>query len=659
MSYDGRIDPTLDKYKIQMNTSKVPADGMQSDIVQITDKQNNELIEYLLCRLQHANQKRTTRIQRYAKVDQLISTWQKLSPEDSKRDVREENTGKLQALPMNLPIAAAHIDDAVAYYAEVFAPLGGNFYQNPSKQETTAQMKELVRMMNEDTQLNQYYMHVCKTMRALNKYNFGGFHVSWTDGDPTSVGGETQPGNVVESLDMYNFIYDEEVKDMDRLHKEAEYAARIRNRSRLWLLKQWRKGKVIRVDKVVGLGKAKAETGSNNPNTNSAKFYKNPPANTRMEKDGQDTRTSDQDSGHEVDWHSYGLSLDSDVETEINGHEIIHMYCWINPNQFELTEDDEDSLELWEFTICDAVNIINLRPVPEATEIPIYVTRMNIDDMKEAARSIAEYLRPFQRFVSFLMNTHIEGIKGSVWGLKAIDPNMFDPSTIKNGETSGLLVSKKPGSDVRSGFMQLQQNNSDTRQNMQDTGVVMDLMKQFFPNQAIPAQVAGMDRAVNSQVAAVMQSGMRKMIMMTRLVDSSLMLPTRMAQYRNIALYDPDKAMIKNITEAQVANLLNSGLGQIGREAAAESVRSVLFAIIQNQEAMGTFDVPGLFTLWSQLLNLGTDLGDFAKQPVAAAVDANGNPIAGASPESAPVTSGGGDQPGGTAPGVGGAAAPV
>jgi hypothetical protein len=170
------------------------------------------------------------------------------------------------------------------------------------------------------------------------------------------------------------------------------------------------------------------------------------------------------------------------------------------------------------------------------------------------------------------------------------------------------------------------QNKLDTRDNIADAASFMEFMKQFFPNQSLPAQIAGMDRAVSSQVSAVLQGAMRKMHMLGRLVDSDVMLPSRQAQYRNIARFDPDKAAFASITEEDVAALLSSGIGQINRQAAAEQVREVIFALIQNPDSSARFDLPGLFAYWSVLLDTGTNLGAFVlPQQAAAAPPAQGD----------------------------------
>src|SRR3546814_4530178 len=45
----------------------------------------------------------------------------------------------------------------------------------------------------------------------------------------------------------------------------------------------------------------------------------------------------------------------------------------------------------------------------------------------------------------------------------------------------------------------------DTKQTLGDMQGAMDLTNQFFPTQSVPSQIAGIDRAISSQVAAVQQ----------------------------------------------------------------------------------------------------------------------------------------------------------
>jgi len=607
--------------------------GEAVDESMLSDEQHTQLVDYLKSKLDKERPKRGNRIQRFARIDQMVSTWQRLSEEDSMRDSREDMTGKSQAIPVNLPVAQAHIDDAVAFFSEVFAPLGGNFYADPGQRSKTEAVKKLTAKMNQDTKINNYYFNITCAMRALHKYNLGGFHITWTPGNKL----DESEGNKCESIDVYNFMYDPSVVDMQKLHKDGEWAAIAGVRNRLWLIRQAEQNGLINLDKIFS---ERPGDGSNSYEFGKASYYRYPPSQTNIESDGGDTKSGNGVSN--VDWAKYGLGTDADSVVDIDGHEVILMYCWINEKQFDLYDEDneESPIQLYRFTLVDGRWIVAMDKMEEATELPIYMARLNVDELKEAARSIAEHIKPFQRFMSFLINTHIEGIRSQIWGLKGVDPTMFDVSKIQNGETSGLLVSKIGGRDVRSGLVKLD-NNLDSRQNMADAGSVLDLMKQFFPNQSLPAQIAGMDRAITSQVSAVMQGSMRKLHMFVRMLDSSLMLPTRMAQYRNIAKYDKEKSQFTAVTDEEVADLLNSGLGQITREAAAEQIRSLIFALIQNPDAAKGIDMMGLWTLYSLLLNIGTDLGQFMIQPTLSneqtAVDPTTGAATGASTESMPA----------------------
>src|SRR6185369_1608941 len=79
----------------------------------------------------------------------------------------------------------------------------------------------------------------------------------------------------------------------------------------------------------------------------------------------------------------------------------------------------------------------------------------------------------------------------------------------------------------------------------------------FFPSQALPSQIAGIDRAVKSQVATVVQGGQRSLRTLLRVIDSNLMLPTRMCAFRNLKRNAPSG--IDQITDEQVAKMLGSG----------------------------------------------------------------------------------------------------
>lgn len=616
----------VDQYPIKIEDFDELNQG--DSTTELTGEQHQSLIEYLTNRLQKGNRKRTDRLARYAKIDQSVSTWQRLNPEDTKRQANEDATGRLQALPINMPLIQAHLDDAVAFFTEVFAPVGGQFFAMPGKRDQTAIVKTLTDKMEEDMKQSAYYAAVAATMRTLTKYNFGGFALSWEKKSRLNE----KNGNVLTALDVYNFLYDPSIREANKIHEKAEWAAMVEIVNKVWLIRNAEREGFQNLENVFGQKNHEGQK-MNAFQPGKAVYYKHPPNQTRIEDDGSDGRTGRDGAESEIDWDSYGLGLAEDKPADIDGHELITMFCWIVPEQFDLDRTNEDSmLELWRFRIVDSTWIVAAEIVDGAIEIPCYTTRLNQDEMGEATRSLAEHLRPFQRFISFLLNTHVEGIRKNVWGMGVYDPTAIDISAFKAGQTSGWAPSKMAGRDVRT-ILSKADTSPDTYQNVQTAGEFMNLMKQLFPNQAMPSQIAGMDRAVSSQVSAVLQGSMRKMHMLVRVMDSLLMLPVRMGMYRNIAAFDENKSDLRGITPEQVANLLGGGLGQINREAAAEQIRTIIFALIQNPEGNEGYDVPGLFQLWSMLMNIGTDLSEFIRQPPPTAGTPGGlNPDGSAAP---------------------------
>jgi hypothetical protein len=570
---------------------------------------HHQIRDHVLARVDDDKTSRLRRLGRYGRTDLSLSTWQKLSPEDSFRDKTEESTGRSQAIPMNLPVAEAHVEDTSAFFADVFAPIGGSFYANPAKRTSSESIKTLVDIMNQDSKSSDYFSSVAFTMRSLCKYNLGGFELCWQEPNP-----DGESGNVLRGLDMYNTIWDPSVEDVRKVYKEAEWAGYIELKNRFWLIREGTKQGFAHLTKLLDTKK-----GDNvDKSRTDASHFRSPYSESKIEPDGADGRSELGENGAsmtEDQWGSFGLGSKATSSIQVRGHEVINVYIWINREQFDIDYEGLNPLALYRVKIVDCMYVVHMEEIDNAVEIPIYLGRMRVDQLHEAARSLAELIRPFGRFSSFLINTHVANLRGSVYGTTVYDPSVIDASKVRPGEVAGVIPTKKPGQDVRTAFTKVQNNATDTSNNVRDAGSILELMRQFFPNQALPQQVASIDRAVTNQVTAVMQGAMRKLHMFARMLDSSLMMPTRRAMFRNIVNNDKTKAgRFKEMTTEEINDVLSSGLGQMVREAAAEQVRSLIFALIQNPSAAQAFDMQGLWTLYSALLSIGTDLGEFLMQ---------------------------------------------
>lgn len=611
MSANSDLDINLNPARFKFSKGNTPLDLM-------SDNDHDSLLQYLTARLKSGNHGRGVKLSRYASIDKLISTWQKLNPADSKRDAEEDNTGRTQALPMNLPLLATHLEDMVSFFAELYAPTGRNFYTIPTAVQAEG-AKMLANKMNQDTKARKYYKEICSTFRTLLKYNVGGFSVTWEEG--LGVGQAAQAGNRVESIDMYNYLWDPSIRDVARICTDAEWAARISLKNRTWLTRKALKGSLARINELLTTHDEKIQM--SNSRGKMATYFKFPPSHVGLTVDGKDSRTS-AGSGS-VDWASYGAGLESDTAMEIPGFEVVEMFCWVNPTQLKLkpsietdsVDDNDESLELWRFVIIDNCQVCRADPVAGITgedpEIPHYLCYHTQDDMKEAQRSVMEMMRGFQRFGSFLMNIYVAGARKNTWGMKGYDPQMIDMSAIDKGDVAGWIPSKQPGRDIRTGLMSL-----DTSSNIEDSfkmlSQMLELVRVFYPSQGQPAQIAGIDRAVKSQVSAVLQGSTRRLHMSSKLMDADMMSPMRIQQYRNLVLNEAEG--LQDLKEEDVGQILGSGLSSIDSERIVGEIKEIIMALMQNPQVAQTYDLAKIFSYMGRLLNSPFDLGDFVLQQV-------------------------------------------
>lgn len=572
---------------------------------------NDGLLQYIMPRLDSDQSLLLSRRRRYASIDRVISAQQTLSPTDSKRLEKEESTGTPQGIAATYPIADMYVEETTAFLTEVFAPASGDFYSNQGTAEELGQSKKLGDLMEADAKKGGYYAEVAGGMRSLLKYNFGGFWVEWQDGDKDQVAYDALDGNLFRKIDPYNFSYDPSILDVAKIRTKGEWVAEFEVVNQLALYREADSGELFEIERVFEANANQTEFGT------VANYYRYPPTVARVNENGTDNKTRQgMDGGNgvltgeDIDWGAFGASLPADSKLRIAGYERIIVYIWLKPSQFFDEAEDNNKMTLYKVTIIDRNFICGLKEVKDAVELPVYTAFCRGDEMMQAQRSYAEALKSFQRHISFMGNIAVAIERGNTYGLKAIDPDMFNKEDFKSGETSGLLVSKTPGRDVRAGIMKLD-IATDTTQQYAAITAMFGMLEKMFPNQGLPSQVAGIDRAVQSQVAAVLVGAVRRLHLMVRRLDALIMNPARIASYRNYATYSDEARNFSQLTEKAVARLLNSGLGQLNREVAAAAVERILFTLIQNPNSAAQFDLPGLFKYWSLLLNTGVDLSQF------------------------------------------------
>src|SRR3546814_13785827 len=124
---------------------------------------------------------------------------------------------------------------------------------------------------------------------------------------------------------------------------------------------------------------------------------------------------------------------------------------------------------------------------------------------------------------------------------------------------------------------------------------VMDLTNQFFPTQSAPSQIAGIDRAISSQVAAVQQGVNRRQHKGARLLDDTMMRPMRAGMYFNIVQYQEDGVEVptfygppvpidlSQLRDTNLSTVIGKGLLALARQNVLVLVKKIIFSLIQKR----------------------------------------------------------------------------
>lgn len=599
---------------------------------------------YLQQRLVLGARRRDNELNRLVQIDKNIAGWIRLSAEDKKRARKKRTDGIPLAIEMNLPLAFVHLDDMMTYFATTFSPNRGMFYQNGDPEDVD-QAQQLVTLMNNHAIAAGYFREVLLGIYSLLKYNSGGFHMFWAKENGPQISkddkGQDQvstvlkwQGNRLEALDKYNLLSDPAVHP-SRLYCDGEFSGQAKAKSFYWLQNKASQGVYFN-----------CETALQSWNGNGQfTYYRNPPQQANFDTNGVDQGMDD--------WVSI-LSGNDFSESGAN-FELVEIYCKLNPTDFGLVEGNAEvrkarsRYEMWRFTLLNNDTIIEATYMNNIHgQIPHYMGVMNDDVMGTSQKSPAEILAPLQDFASSLLNTHVQAQRKKLWGLTIYDPSMVDLKEIPDGEVVARIPMKPAamGRDVRTGIWQ-PTDSSDTNQTMDDMGKVMDIINQFFPTQAAPSQIANIDRAVDSQVAAVQQGANRRQQKAARLLDDSIFRPIRAGMYYNIIQYQPDadnvmdfytgkpiKIDISSLRNTDLPFIIGQGLKAIDRQAAAKNLQQIIFALIQAPQAAQGVDLLGLIDYWTSMIDVDVNMKQFAAAPppqadpnAQPAVDSAGNPI--------------------------------
>lgn len=586
-------------------------------------KNHKKLLEYLTSRLMLDAPNRDQRVKRYSQVDRDVAGWMRLSDEDRKRKNKHDVDGTPQATQVSLPLSWVHLDDMMTYYAQTFSPNRGMFYHTATPESAT-DATQLVSLMNNHAVYGSYYRHLLRSIFNILKYNVGGIITNWaTDFGPKlemDVDGKDSvtevpifKGNKIEAIDQYNVFYDPTV-DPTCLYNEGEWFAVARAKSHFWLKKRALAGLYFNCDTAL----------ASEQNVSELRWYKDAPTEARL--------AEDETKAGETNWVSFMTGMDSPLMNNV--FELVTFYIRLNPNDFNLIEGTREAkaqrnrYEIWKITLLNGAQIIEAQYMNNIHGyLPCFFGTINDDMMKESSKSAAEILNPLQQFSSFLLNAHVLANRKNIYGTTFFDPSRVDYDKIPAGEVAARVPIKAQGygQDIRT-MVYHDNHQLDTKQTLEDLQGMLGIINQFFPTQSLPGQIAGIDRAIDSQVAAVQQGSNRRQHKNARLIDDTMMRPFRFSLYYNIVQFqedgeeiidyasgESDKVDLSKLRETNLAFLIGQGLKAIDRQNVASQMRELIFAMIQAPQIVqaARIDLLGMLDFWTSMMDIDANMKQF------------------------------------------------
>lgn len=636
---------------------KLTANDTQAIPLLKSPDREKALVEYCLERVKMSDEERKRRAARAQSIDVQISGYIQHGRESKKRAQDNAAGKKPKPADMSLPLAGAQIDECVTYMMSVYAP-EMDFFEAVAPADKQVMAQAVVGELNKQSQKGQYYRHFTRMCTAAIRYNFGGLICNWEKmtgvvfkGQPGGVAEKkvdtVWEGNVLKAIDVYNFGYDTSVHPVD-LAAEGEFFWECER------ITPFRARRMAQAGMLFGINRYVHEIFAANPGAqmDGKSFYLQPPSvrdESAINGEGQ------------TNWIS--ILRASDVRESTPGLELLHFVAWLCPKNFGLSDSAE--MECWRIVIANG-KYLTFAMKLDTTHgmLPVAIACPLEDDLKNEQRTHAEMLIPLQQFASFLMNSHQEAHRKSIYGITVYNAQAFPGLNADMTDMASAMIpmqSSASGLDIDKVFRH-HSTAPNTDKNVVDIGNIIQLMQKILPTDMLQ-QVADLERATVYQAAATVQAGNRRQLKIARMISDQCiniikfqMIYNLYSNMQSISYVDPNgqrtSIQVGDLVEAEIEYEIGTGLKGIDRLITVQIIRDVINGVIQSQQAIAEFDIVSLLNYFATLAGDKTDLRQFRRgatgmspaqvaQPAGAA-----QPTAPGAPQAAPTNATLANQPG-------------
>lgn len=608
--------------------------------IRITENQHRVLLDYLEARYKSGFQFRNTYKSRWNAIDREVNSYLKLNAEDSERKRKNDRGEGVRPIESKASLIFTRMQEAVTYVHGVLAP-DVELYSAVAAKEHKQAAKSFSLKMNRDAQIFGHHRQLMLLIFDSLKYNFAPLLTDYevrtgltvanqpsTQGTDVAVPPKVEQGviwqgNRLLAIDPLNFTFDCTLEDLTALPRDGEFAGYVHQTTDFRLRQLFAQGRAFDWDNIAK--KTRALQGDV-----SARYFENHPQILSPH-----LAAGSAASGYAptMDWVTFFASAQNrsapGEEHIAARHEVINLWIHLPPYPFRLVKDrNRSEYELWHFRILNGERVVFAAPVPQTHGMLPFSLAHSLYDRSIQTQTFAERLSPLQDLQSFELNSHVHETRNGVnGGMLFFDEQVFPQLKEQNEDVRGGGrfggQSLASNDNIANKVFQItsQPQIADVAANVQ----LMDaLAEEALPSQ-MARQVAGLDRATQFQAAAVVAAASRRMLTIAMLIDTTALTPSRHMQHHNLLVLGPPQQLITpegelvdanpaQWREAKLEFTLSSGLRGMDRLTFIFHIKEVLNAILQNQNAAASFDVPAIINYWTQLIGDYTDFTQFKIQ---------------------------------------------
>jgi hypothetical protein len=589
------------------------------------------LVEYIRQRMVMAQPERDARFARCASIDTQLCGFVKLDREDKMRFRDILLKGQAKPVTHNLALAAAQLDDAESYLMSVFAP-DMNLFECAAPAEKSEAAKALTDEINRQGGRGMYYREFVKVCQGAMRYNFAAITCHWQQekGYVFKAGqsgvvqkeiGTVWQGNAIHCADVYNFFYDTNIHPVD-LPRKGEWFAEVDILSPFRAMKDQQDGREYGIDRFWNYVDNKLDP------VQGTSFWRAPPIVRKDDILGS--------TGSETNWVSSFRGADQVAISSQPAIERWKWIGWVRPKMLGLS--DSNNIELWAIHVMQGSYLTYAVRLDDTHGmLPVACAAPLEDDLGNNQRTYAERLLPLQHFSSFLLNTHQDATRKSLYGITVYDQRLFPGLDLSQADLTSAVIPMRGSAmnvDIDKAFRHYA-GPPQTTQNVEMIDGIMKVMQTILPTD-LYRQVADLERATLYQAAATVQTGNRRSLKIARMMSNQCLEVLKWMMVYNIYAkvsavdYTDETGKTKQVPASQFVNLglenyISNGLRGIDRLMIITAFKEVLSMVLQSQQAIQEIDIVKLLTYFFNLVGEYVDLNSFRKTPVQQATTALAN----------------------------------